>query len=1291
MADPRRRYRIGFDIGGTFTDFVLLDQARAEIRLHKCLTTPADPSVGALAGLAELTEAAGITLGEVADIVHGTTLVTNAIIERRGATLGLLTTQGFRDVLEMGTEQRYDIYDLFLQFPEPLVPRKRRVEIPERMAHDGAVVTPLDLEAVRAAVRGLVAEGVDGLAICFLHAYRNPAHERAAGELVRREFPDLAVSLSSDVVAELWEYQRCVTTCANAYVQPLFDRYLRRLEHELWGRGFRGALWLMHSAGGLISPDTARAFPVRLLESGPAGGGLATAFFGTLAGRPDVISFDMGGTTAKACLIENGRAEIAPMMEAARVHRFKKGSGLPIKAPVIDMIEIGAGGGSIAEIDDVGLLRVGPRSAGADPGPACYGSGGTQPTVTDANLALGYYDPGFFLGGRMALDRAAAERALARVAEPLGLEITGVAWGIHKVVTESMAAAARVHLVEKGKDPRRYAMVAFGGAGPAHAASVARILGVRDVIVPPASGAASALGFLAAPLSFEQVRSYPIVLDERVDAATVNRVLDALEAEGRARLTAAGVAAENVVVERSADMRLVGQMHEINVPLPAGPVTAASLPAIHTAFAAVYTARYTSLYSGATIEAISFRVRCRGPIPALSLAEPRIGDAGAGAQKGVRPAWFDGAFVDAAVYDRYRLVAGDRLVGPAIVEEREATTVVPPGDTLEVDATGNLRLTIGAVAAPAALITRDMTLAEAVARIEADPIGLEIMWSRLVTVVEEMWLTVCRTAFSLIISEAQDFACELLDPRGETLAHSPRAMPVFNLTLPRAVKALLAKYPPETLRPGDVLVTNDPWLCAGHLFDIAVVTPVFRDGALVALMGTVGHVSDIGGTKDSLHAREIFEEGFQIPPMKLYRAGVASEDFFTLFAENVRNPAQVLGDLHALIAANALGAERLLAFMDDYGMHDLSALAEVVQARAERAMRDAIRALPDGVYQSEIWNNPLGTKLRFPLAVTVKGDELELDFAGAPPQQPRGGFNSTLNYTAAHATYPLKCMLTPSVRGNAGCYRPFVVKAPEGSILNCTKPMAVNLRTRTGWYLAPNIFRALADAAPDRVQAFTGLPVSVVIYGHDEAGRIYSDHLFSGGGQGASSHGDGKSALLWPTSAANTSVELLETRAPVLVLEKGYRTDSGGPGKARGGLGLRVRFRRRHDDGLTTLASVYPEGVGLDPPGLFDGRTGGGPRGAVYDADGTLLEDCQTGTLVTLSGNAMYVVLELAGGSGYGDPFERSLDAIAADLAGGYITPESAVRDYGVVLDARGAIDVAASRERRRAPRQAAE
>ncbi|MGH6814456.1 MAG: hydantoinase/oxoprolinase family protein, partial [Hyphomicrobiaceae bacterium] len=572
-----KAYRIGLDIGGTFTDLILADERTHRISLHKCLTTPHDPSIGAFEGLVDLIRQAGIGLGDVDEIVHGTTLVTNTIIERTGVKLGLLTTHGFRDVLEMGTEQRYDIYDLFLRFPDPLVPRRYRLEIPERIDRDGRTIVPIDLDAVQRAAALLTDEGIEALAVSFLHSYRNPAHEQAVRTSIEKEFPALFVSLSSDVAAELREYPRTVTTCANAYVQPSMDRYLARLERELARQGFRGHLRLMHSAGGLISPAAARKFPIRLLESGPAGGGLAAALFGKRAGQDGAISFDMGGTTAKACLVEGGRIDVGSTMEAARVHRFKRGSGLPIRTPVVDMIEVGAGGGSIAGPNEVGLLSVGPRSAGADPGPACYGRGGTLPTVTDANLVLGLYDPEFFLGGRMALDRRAALTAVGALGGKIGLSAVETAAGIHKVVAETMAAAVRIHLVEKGKDPRRYALIGFGGAGPAHAAGVARILGIREVIVPPASGAASCLGFLAAPLSFERARSHPIRLADGCDTATIDRILNELEEEGRGLLAEAGVAADDMTVERTADMRLVGQMHEINVPLPAGTIAAAAL------------------------------------------------------------------------------------------------------------------------------------------------------------------------------------------------------------------------------------------------------------------------------------------------------------------------------------------------------------------------------------------------------------------------------------------------------------------------------------------------------------------------------------------------------------------------------------------------------------------------------------------------------------------------------------------------------------------------------------------
>ncbi len=1281
MALSSARYRLGFDIGGTFTDFVLLDAATGAIRLHKCLTTPQDPAEGALQGIRAICAEAEIAVAEIGDLLHGTTLVTNALIERHGARLGLLTTRGFRDTLEFGIEQRYDIYDLFLRFPDPLVPRRRRLEITERLAHDGRVLVPLDAGAVRAEAARLVAEGCTAIAVCFLHSYANPAHEQAAGRILREAFPGLSVSLSSEVAPEIREYERCATTCANAFVQPLMDRYIGRLLRELAGLGFAGSLRLMQSDGGLCAPEVARDFPIRLLESGPAGGALATVLFAREAGLPDALAFDMGGTTAKSCLIENGRAAVAPMMEAARVHRFKRGSGLPIKAPVVDMIEIGAGGGSIAGIDETGLLKVGPRSAGADPGPACYGRGGTEATVTDANLLLGYYDPGFFLGGTMALDRDAAEAALTKLGAGLGLSAIATASGIHAVVSEAMAAAARVHLVEKGRDPRGYAMVAFGGAGPAHAVDVARVLGIRDVLIPPASGAASALGFLAAPLAFEQSRSALMPLGAATDWASANATLATLETEARSRLAAAGITPEAMRVERSAEMRLIGQLHQIPVRLPEGALAAAGLPALIDAFAETYRSLYTRVVDSAEIELLALRVRVIGPEPEIAISGAVAGDAGGPARKGSRRAWFDGKFHDTPVFDRYALAPGETLAGPAIVEEREATTIIGPGDTLAVDAARNLRITVGAAAT---LVAPGMALEEAKARIEADPIGLEIMWSRLISIVEEMWQTVCRTAYSLIISESQDFANEILDPSGNPLAHSPRAMPLFNLTLTRCVKALLEHFPPATLAPGDVLVTNDPWLCAGHLFDIALVTPVFRGGRLVALMGTVGHVSDIGGVKDPNAATEIFDEGVLIPPMKLYAAGVPDKSLLRMLHANIRNPDQVLGDVESMVTANALGAQRLDAFMAEYGLEDLVALAAVVQGRSEAATRAAIAAVPDGIYESSLVSRPHRELRRFSLRVHKQGEVIHVEHVEVPAEEPRGGVNCTMNVTMGHSSYPLKCMLTPNVRGNAGCYAPLAITAPPHTALNCDPPAAVAHRTRISWWIGPNLYRALSAAIPDKVQAFTGMPKAFTFYGRNIQGRVAADHFFMGGGQGASQRQDGKSGLLFPTSAANTPVELLESRMPVVILEKALVADSGGPGMRRGGLGQRMRARLLEAGGEAITIDLFPEGHGLKVEGLFGGRPGGNAHGLVR-RPGAAVHDVTTGEVVAMSDPTIEIEAQIAGGSGFGPPAARPLEAIAADLEDGYVTIEAAARDYGCVIGADGRIDLAATARRRTA------
>src|SRR5438105_9053905 len=687
-----RVYRIGVDIGGTFTDFALFDARGAKMSVHKRLTTPHDPSEAVTEGIDALLKREGVAIADISDVVHGTTLVTNAVIERTGAVTGMLATAGFSDILDMGFERRYDLFDLRVKYPPPLVPRRLRLEVAERVRFDGSVETPLDEAAVQSAAKRFKELGVAAVAVCFLHAYANPAHEARATQILRDAAPDLFVSASADVFPNMREFERWTTTTVNAFTQPMFDRYLERLEKGLASRGFRGRLYIMASSGGTLTADTARRFPVRALESGPAGGVLMSAYHGRSLGLTNLLSFDMGGTTAKGALIRGGTPIKRYSMEVARVHEFRHGSGLTIRIPAIDMIEIGAGGGSIAEIDDRGLLRVGPRSAGADPGPACYGRGGTRPTLTDANLVLGYLDAGFFLGGAMGLDRAAAEGAIRdAVAKPLGLEALRAAWGINDIVSEDVARAFRIHASERGFDYRSGSMVAFGGSGPLHALAIARKLKIPRVIFPVGAGVMSAFGLLISPLAFEVARSRRIHVAD-IDAADFGATFGALETEATSYLLSAGVAKGDIRVKRRLDMRYQGQGHEIEVALPDVADAGALFADLGELFDRAYEAAYT-LRLDEPAEIVNWKVEAAGPAPNLGAEYNLSGPAGtAKALKGARLAYDSeaGRMTEWPVYDRYALLPGATVKGPALIEERESTCIIGAGQTATVDAHYNL-------------------------------------------------------------------------------------------------------------------------------------------------------------------------------------------------------------------------------------------------------------------------------------------------------------------------------------------------------------------------------------------------------------------------------------------------------------------------------------------------------------------------------------------------------------------------------------------------------------------------
>lgn len=703
-APARGTWRFAFDIGGTFTDLVLLGDG-GTVHTAKVLTDAVDVVAPIARGLQQMLATHGIPIGAVSGIVAGaTTAVTNLVIERKGARTGLITTAGFRDVVEIARELRFDLYDLGSPGPDAIVERALRLEIDERVDAQGQVLRTPDDAQIAAALQQLADAGVQAVAVCLLHSFTNPRHEQRVREVAARVAPQLSLALSSEVLGELREYERTVATVLNAYVMPLVGPYLARIEEGLRATGLPASLRVMQSNGGVITRPLGERMPIRMLESGPAAGALGAAHAARQAGERDVIAFDMGGTTAKACLVADGEPSITHDFEAARRQRFKKGSGLPVRLPTIDLIEIGAGGGSIARVDDSGLLKVGPHSAGSDPGPACYGLGGTLPTVTDAALVLGYLDPGGRLSGAVTLRPDLAAQAIQRhVADPLGLSLVEAASGIHRIVCEHMATAAKIHAVEKGRDVRRCTLMAFGGAGPIHAREVARRAGCREILVPTHAGVFSAFGLLVAPMKVDRVRTRFARLAD-MDWAAAEALLQDLEDALRAELVDAGVPAAEVRFRRSADMRYLGQGFEVETELPARLDVAAQAD-VEARFTAAYTRCFGRALDGQRIEAVNWRVEGFAPTQPVAPSQAEAA-AAAGQAKGSRsrPAHFPdrGDFIDTPVIAAAALVPGRVMQGPALIEQPGSTVVIGPGDRFVLDEQGPLRITLqgnpGAVA-----------------------------------------------------------------------------------------------------------------------------------------------------------------------------------------------------------------------------------------------------------------------------------------------------------------------------------------------------------------------------------------------------------------------------------------------------------------------------------------------------------------------------------------------------------------------------------------------------------------
>ncbi len=1214
--------RLAVDIGGTFTDVVLeRDGAHHGV---KVLTTPGNPADGFMAGISQVMTETGADAGQVSLIIHGTTLATNALIERNGAKTALIVTDGHRDSLEMAYENRFDQYDINAERRPPLAPRELRLPVTERVDFLGEVLTPLDGDSVEALVPALRDADVQSVAIGLLHSYANPSHEQRVAEILHARLPDLWITLSSEVCPEIREYERQSTACANAYVQPLMARYLEDVQARLTETGFACPCLMMTSGGNLVTIPTAQQFPVRLVESGPAGGAILAAHIARSLNEPRVLSFDMGGTTAKICLIDDGEPMLSRSFEVDRAHRFMKGSGMPVKIPVVEMVEIGAGGGSIAGVDALGRIQVGPHSAGAEPGPACYGQGGARPTVTDANLAMGRIDVEGFAGGTMTLDAAAARAALlANVGKPMDMDAVAAAEGVIEIVDENMASATRVHAVERGTEVAGRAMIAFGGAAPLHAARLAEKLGIDRVVVPANAGVGSAVGMLLAPIAYEVVRSRYMRLSD-FDAGVVNELFSDMREEAVAVVRMGAVEAE-LRETRFAYARYVGQGHEIKVALPEWEFAPGADESIRDAFERDYERQYGRTVPGLDIEVLTWSATVSAPLPDISEKIAEAADTVASAD-GARDIRFPGAgdAVSAALYQRPALGPGCRLEGPAAIGEDQTTTIVPGGFTVGVNGRGDL------------VLERDAAGARPTAGATASGIRDQVIWDRLIAIVEEQAQALIRTAFSTTVREAGDLSAGVFDLSGRMLAQAVTGTPGHVNAMAASVNFFLEKYPAETMEEGDVYLTNDPWMGTGHLYDFTVVTPAFRGGEPVALFASTVHVVDIGGAGFGPDAGQVYEEGLCIPILPLFKRGAANETVLEIVRANVREPVQVVGDLYSLTACNAVGGRRLVSLMDEFGMNDVEGIGDRIIETSRAAMIKEIAKLPAGVYENEMTVDGYDRPVTYRARLEIKPDTIEVSFDGTTEMSSHG-INSPLTYTQAYTSFGIRCVVGNMIPNNTGSLGVIRVTAPEGSILNAPRPAAVNIRHVTGQML-PDVVLGCLEKAKSGIAPAEGasslwnpmLSGGRGITGEHDYGdaQPFSVTIFHSGGTGARPGKDGLSATAFPSGVRNTPVEITESISPLIFRRKEYRPDSGGAGEYRGGDGQVIEIA--HAEGAPfAIFALFDR---IDNPAR--GRNGGadGAAGGLRLTSGAKLKG--KGKQIVPAGDA--VILELPGGGGYG-------------------------------------------------------
>jgi 5-oxoprolinase (ATP-hydrolysing) len=1254
----QKRFRVGVDTGGTFTDLIVIVED-GKIHRRKFLSTPDDFSRGIIEALRSVLADEGLSGDAISGFVHGTTVATNAVLEATGPKVGLLTTEGFTDVLEIGRGRwGGDIHDLLWVKPPPLVPRERRLPLAERIDAHGTILVPLDPAEVRSRLREFDIAGIHTVAVCLLNAYANPVHERLIESIAKAEFPHLTLSVSFDVLPEIREFERTSTTVINAYLRPVVGAYLDNLEHALGAAGCREPVLVMQSNGGLASADRSRHRPVDIVESGPAAGVLACCYLAGQIGEPNLIAFDMGGTTAKGSLIENGQPFISLEYTVGGGMSHSGGGGHPIRVPSIDIAEVGSGGGSIAWLDTGGSLRVGPRSGGAAPGPACYGLGGTEPTVTDAYAVLGYLNPHAIAGGVRPVDPSLAETAIRlKIATPAGLSVEDAAHGIFLVATSNMIRAVRAVTVERGRDARDYLLVAFGGAGPMHAAELAAAMGVKRVLVPNTPGLFSALGVLMADV--RRVRSRTLLrttstMDE-ADARAAAAILAALEQDVTADLEQEGFAAGHIKVERTAAMQYLGQSDEMIVPIPPGPLDVAAIRVMADTFSRDHERAYGYQEDASRVQLVSLRATGCGSVGKLDYADigrQTSGGADEG-RKATRRAYFGPqlGWHNARIVQRSAIGSGE-IDGPAIIEDLDATILVPPACTAVRDRFGNIIITLPDTAGTSAKGTIDAT-------------ALELVKNSLSSITDEMAATLARTARSLIMRDSHDFSVALCNAKGE-LVTSGIGIAVHLGAIPNAMTVLLERFRGR-FAPGDLIITNDPYSGGMHLPDIFVFKPIFINDVLFGFAAATAHMADIGGRVpggNAADSTEIYQEGLRIPLVKLFSAGVLNQDWVDLIRANVRQADIVLGDLFAEVAAcnraDSQVRELCARLGGDYLQQAMTALIEY----GERVSRAAIATLKTGrtSFTDQLDDDGVGgDPVTVAVAVEVTKDGVVVDFTGSSPQV-RSAINAPMTMTRSVVAFVVKAVIGSEIPNNAGFLRLIKVIAPEGSITNMSFPAACAARAVTAYRMVDALFGAFASVSPARVPAAgDGGPAVITVGGEGLDGAPFVFMELISGSFGARPSANGLEGVAAPiVNAKNTSCELIEATFPIRVEHYGFVPDSGGGGQYRGGLAIRrdVRFL-----GQRAVLQIRSDRSRIRPWGLAGGEAGTTSQNVLVTLDGQrrilpskLVLEIATGTVWQHT---------TAGGGGWGDPARRDRADIEHDVVEGKLGVAKAAQLYG--------------------------